>query len=589
MNSPVLTEIPLCLIASALLFRAAQCDAQVREFPWRENFDTASPPALPSGWQSSRARNAAADDMTLSQSAPRSLPCCVSATNATVAQWLATPLCDFGAVIPSRLTFWVRRSSTFAASLVLDFSPDGGTAWSPLPGDTLRSDGATSYVQASCDIPRDLAGRNGVRFRIRIIPAATGSAGTLRLDDFAMTVHPPYNLSLSRVSASPLRPRAGDPVDVTATVTNTGMLPASGFSVGLFTNCGDSLSPVPCGSLASAYPPGALLPLDSVSVILRLDAPAEGINSLIAAVRDTLDGDPSDDMLPVGFDVTPSSGSLVINEIMYAPLPGESEYVEFMASGPRAVNPNAWRLIVKGTGGVKDRTQVFSPCGAPVSPGGFVVLAEDSSIYRFFPALLDPGSAPVIIPSSWEARLNNDGATLLLVDPWGSVSDSVAYSPSWHNPSVSDKSGRSLERILAPGRSNDPANWSTCTLVEGGTPGRRNSVALARSAAPGGVTASPNPFSPDGDGHDDASVISYSIPSGVWSVSVRIFDARGRLVRTLATCAPSTGRGECIWDGRDDARLTARMGIYVIYIEATAAGGGSFTARGVVVLARRLR
>jgi hypothetical protein len=84
-------------------------------------------------------------------------------------------------------------------------------------------------------------------------------------------------------------------------------------------------------------------------------------------------------------------------------------------------------------------------------------------------------------------------------------------------------------------------------------------------------------------------VIRYRIPRGVWSVSVRIFDARGRGIRTLATCAPSTGSGEIIWDGRDGERVTARIGIYVVFVEAIDAGRlASFTARGVVVLAHRL-
>jgi flagellar hook assembly protein FlgD len=84
-------------------------------------------------------------------------------------------------------------------------------------------------------------------------------------------------------------------------------------------------------------------------------------------------------------------------------------------------------------------------------------------------------------------------------------------------------------------------------------------------------------------------LIRFQIPRGVWSVSVRIFDARGRAIRTLATCAPSTGDGEFVWDGRDGERTKARIGIYIVYVEATDAGRlSSFTAKGVVVLARRL-
>jgi len=589
-HSGVLTDFFICGTVATLVFQPGECAGQVHVFPWRESFDSSAPPALPPLWQSSRVRSPGEDDMTLSQSAPRTPPCCVSAANATVAQWLATPVFDFSGAVPASLSFWVRRSSTFGAPIVIDVSSDGGSGWSLLAGDTIRSEAQTSYTEVSRALPGGLAGERNVRFRLRVVPSGTGSAGTLRLDDFALTVRPPYDLALTRVFVSPSHPQAGEPAEITALVANPGLLPASGFSVDICPNCGDTVIPVPCGRLASASPGAALLPGDTLAVTLRLDAPAEGLNPLVAVVRDSSDGDASDDMLPCELDVSPSAGSIAINEIMYSPVAGEAEYVELLACGSGAVNLKGWRLAVKGSAGTKDRTVVIPAGGSSLGAGECAVVAEDSSIYRFFPSLQQQGAGRVIVPSSWETRLNNDGATLLIVDPWGSVSDSVAYSPSWHNPSVSDRTGRSLERILAPGRSNDPANWSTCALPEGGTPGRRNSVALTRSGAGGAVSASPNPFSPDGDGHDDASVLRYKLPAGVWSVSVRIFDARGRLVRTLATCAPATGDGECIWDGRDDAHLTARMGIYVIYVEAvSSSGSGMYTARGVVVLARRLR
>ena len=89
---------------------------------------------------------------------------------------------------------------------------------------------------------------------------------------------------------------------------------------------------------------------------------------------------------------------------------------------------------------------------------------------------------------------------------------------------------------------------------------------------------------------EDATVIRYAIPQGVWAVTLRIFDARGRAIRTLATWVPSTGNGECIWDGRDQDHLVARMGIYIVLLEATDSGRlSSFSAKGVVVLAHRLR
>ena len=253
------------------------------------------------------------------------------------------------------------------------------------------------------------------------------------------------------------------------------------------------------------------------------------------------------------------------------------------------MNLSGWTLTSGSGGSAGPKTLHLPQIRASLPPGKCAVVAEDSALFRYFPGLRGIDTGRVVIPRLWETRLNNAGTSLVLRDTRTSVIDSVAYSPAWHNPAVIDRTGRSLERLRASGNSNDPANWSTCTLTEGGTPAGRNSVSITGVAPAGAVTALPNPFSPDCDGVDDATVIRYQIPNGVWSVSVRIFDVRGRLVRSLATCAPSTGSGECIWDGRDGERMVARMGIYIVFVEATDAGRlAAFTAKGVVVLAHRL-
>jgi hypothetical protein len=313
------------------------------------------------------------------------------------------------------------------------------------------------------------------------------------------------------------------------------------------------------------------------------------MNPLLGVLQDSADMNQSDNLLRVEIDVASLPGGVVVNEIMFAPLAGEGEYVEFMNNSDQPVNLTGWQIVAGSGTTVNPKTLILPRVRSPLLPGRCAVVAEDSGIFRFFPALSGADTERVVIPRVWETRLNNAGEYIVLKDQGGSVADSVFYSPSWHNPAVIDRTGRSLERILASGRSNDPGNWSTCALPEGGTPARGNSVALARSSSVGVVSSFPNPFSPDGDGVEDATLIRFQIPRGVWSVSVRIFDVRGRAVRTLATCAPSTGSGEFIWDGRDQERTTARMGIYVVCIEATdAARLASFTARGVVVLARRL-
>lgn len=459
---------------------AALQSGQIATFPYTENFDSATPPVLPAGWESTANRTPGTADMTVSGSAPRSVPNCVSAANATVAQSLTSPEFDFSSVNPDRISWYMRRSSTFSAPVVLEYSTDGGNAWDTLPGDTLVGTGSAVYEETVRELPRWLGGMKRVRVRWRIIPAASGTSGTLRFDDVRVTAHPAYDLTLVRVSFSPASPRAADPIDVTGCVKNAGLLPASGFSLCLYARCEDTLRPVTCTLLASSAPSPVLEPGDSSAVTIpgvRLPA---GLNTLVAVVQDTADLDQSDNLCCADIAVSASPGGVVINEIMFAPLAGEAEYVELMNSTDQPVSLTGWRLTTGSGAAVK--TLVIPRVPVPLSPGCCAVVAGDSGIYRFFPSLLGPDTQRVIIPRVWETRLNNAGEDIELRDPSGNVVDSVFYSPSWHNPAVTDRTGRSLERIVASANSNDPGNWSTCTLPQGDSRAGKQHSSFARGA-----------------------------------------------------------------------------------------------------------
>jgi len=65
----------------------------------------------------------------------------------------------------------------------------------------------------------------------------------------------------------------------------------------------------------------------------------------------------------------------------------------------------------------------------------------------------------------------------------------------------------------------------------------------------------PNPFNP-------TTVIGYELPnSGL--VSLRVYDVRGLLVRTLVEENRGTGPQEVMWDGRDNNGATVASGVYV--------------------------
>jgi hypothetical protein len=72
--------------------------------------------------------------------------------------------------------------------------------------------------------------------------------------------------------------------------------------------------------------------------------------------------------------------------------------------------------------------------------------------------------------------------------------------------------------------------------------------------------AAPNPFNPQ-------TTISFDLPRAE-SVSLRVYDTAGRLVRTLLAGSPGqAGRNEVVWNGRDNQGNQAASGVYLYRLE----------------------
>jgi dockerin type I repeat protein len=83
----------------------------------------------------------------------------------------------------------------------------------------------------------------------------------------------------------------------------------------------------------------------------------------------------------------------------------------------------------------------------------------------------------------------------------------------------------------------------------------------------------PNPFNP-------STSISYSIPEGAAvSVSLRVYDIRGRLVRTLVNAPREPADYIAFWDGMNDSGQTVPSAIYIYRLQA-----GSFMQSRKMVL-----
>jgi hypothetical protein len=274
---------------------------------------------------------------------------------------------------------------------------------------------------------------------------------------------------------------------------------------------------------------------------------------------------------------------------MYDPLNSQNEWLELYNRSMFPIDLAHWTFNDKPTSTGINSFEI-SDTSLIVYSGCFAIVAAESSVCSFFPDLAGSDlNRPVrILNRVGGFGFNNDGDIIVLKDFENKTIDSVNYSPLWHNPNVVDAQGRSLERINPSIDSNDPRNWSTCTNNLGGTPGRANSVFTRSIASDNKITISPNPFSPDGDGFEDFCMINYNLSPMTSTLRVKIYDIKGRLVRTLIDGEVAGNQGDIIWDGLDDSRQRARIGVFIIYLEATdMVSRRTITAKAVAVVATR--
>ena len=186
---------------------------------------------------------------------------------------------------------------------------------------------------------------------------------------------------------------------------------------------------------------------------------------------------------------------VIINEIMYhpyhlttGPIEPENlgeEYIELFNNGIYEFILDGWRF--------SDGVNFSFPNDVTIGVGQYLVVAADVNTFKAkYPTVTN-------VIGGWNGHLSNSGEDIELVDDMGVVVDSVSYADQgdwgtrilgpveygghrgWIWESEHDGEGMSLE-LVNPGLTNEHGqNWAA-SLVNGGTPGTINSVAINDTA-----------------------------------------------------------------------------------------------------------
>ncbi|MCO4814418.1 MAG: lamin tail domain-containing protein [Flavobacteriales bacterium] len=278
----------------------------------------------------------------------------------------------------------------------------------------------------------------------------------------------------------------------------------------------------------------------------------------------------------------PADGDIVINEILFNPLSGGSDWVELYNNSDKLIDLKNWEIASFSNDTISGNKLIENHY--LLKSGEFVILAEDTlQILQNYPAYIAGNAIQMDIPS----YSNDDGTVIIIFQ--NSVHDEVSYLADWHFSLLDDEDGKSLERIDPNAESNDKNNWHTAAEAIGfATPGGENSQ-LNTLVTNGTFSFSSETISPDNDGFEDVLKINYEMSEPGLVGHFSIYDDRGRKVIDVITSELLGISGSFVWDGVRTDNTKASIGIYVGVFEVFNLDGSIFyTDKKALVVAGML-
>ena len=274
--------------------------------------------------------------------------------------------------------------------------------------------------------------------------------------------------------------------------------------------------------------------------------------------------------------------NLIINEILFNPQVGGDDYVEIYNKSERAIPLGNIILATWDDNNNRLKTACRISDTAVIAPHDYCVVTRDTALSRHY-TVMSPEK--VIYPLNALPTYANGEGTVIIALKDSTVIDRFDYTEKMHNTFLNNVKGVSLERRSFDLGTQNESNWHSAAKSAGyGTPTYKNSQSYDFLYNEGDITVEPTLFSPDADGYNDVTNISYQFENCDYTGNIFIYDAQGRLVKRLERNAILGCHGVFSWDGTNEAKARCQVGNYVVYMEVFDTKGNKQTFKKVVTL-----
>ncbi len=291
--------------------------------------------------------------------------------------------------------------------------------------------------------------------------------------------------------------------------------------------------------------------------------------------------------IPLQWPSPSVKGNLLINEVLFNPHSGGSDFVEIYNNSPLAFDLSGHFLADVDEAGLLKSSYAISSKVLLIKPFQYVLISADTAnICMTYDC---PGANALKIQMNQFPSMPDDEGTILLLNQQKVCIDSLHYRKDWHFPLISDQNGVSLERLAFAMNTNLKDNWhSAASTVGYATPGYRNSQIAHPFETDKYFSLQSKTLSPDEDGFEDVMVLNYVLPGPDYIASIFIYDMEGRSIRHLVNNRTLGTEGMLTWDGTDENGQKTPIGIYIIWIECIHPNGEKIRQKMSVVVAARI-
>jgi hypothetical protein len=286
-----------------------------------------------------------------------------------------------------------------------------------------------------------------------------------------------------------------------------------------------------------------------------------------------------------GYPVDASSENLVINEILFNPFVGGSDFVELLNTTSNAVCIRNLSIANGYLNSAADN-EIGTTEGRVILPNEFIVFTEDAiGLEEFYSSIQTKN----IIQLGTLPSFNNSGGTCVIYSNQNEIIDELNYTEAMHFQLLNSYEGISLERLSAELPTSQESNWHSASEACGfATPGAVNSQVLTVENMNGVFDLSTSIFSPDNDGFDDVIQFHFSNLKSGCVGNLTLYNERGIRVKRLVRNEYLGPEGNFIWDGLSDNGEQLAIGIYIATFEAFNEDGIQVKYKRDFILARKL-